>query len=216
MVARMAGHGGSSMLHPPPLHSDSAAYASGLRRCANAKALLEGRRLHAQIIQTGHATDSFLGNLLVQMYGKCGALEDALAVFAKLCRRNVFSWTILIGAFGEQGRGKEVFMLFKQMGVEGVMPNRVTFISILSVCASQAAMVEGRLMHAYIVDRGFECDVTVGNALVHMYAKCGSLEDARRTFERMRRRDVVSWSVMIAAYAQRGHAAEALQLFRQM
>lgn len=63
---------------------------------------------------------------------------------------------------------------------------------------------------------GFESDVYMGDVLIDMYAKCGNLENARQMFDKMSQRDVVSWTAMIAGYAQNGHTPEALTLFNQM
>jgi pentatricopeptide repeat protein len=102
------------------------------------------------------------------------------------------------------------------MEQEGVKPDKVTFNTVLNACASLAVLDKGRQVHACIIKAGFERDVFVGNALVDMYSKAGSLEDARQAFDNISLRDVVSWSTMILAYAQHGHGQEALQLFEQM
>jgi pentatricopeptide repeat protein len=122
----------------------------------------------------------------------------------------------MISACAQHGLGKEAISLFWQMEQEGVKPDKVTFNTVLNACASLAALDKGRQVHACIIEAGFERDVFVGNALVDMYSKAGSLEDARQAFDNISLRDVVSWSTMILAYAQHGHGQEALQLFEQM
>ncbi|CAK9856717.1 unnamed protein product, partial [Sphagnum jensenii] len=150
------------------------------------------------------------------MYSRCGSVEDARKVFDKLPRRDVISWTAMISACAQHGLGKEAISLFWQMEQEGVKPDKVTFNTVLNACASLAVLDKGRQVHACIIEAGFERDVFVGNALVDMYSKAGSLEDARQAFDNISLRDVVSWSTMILAYAQHGHGQEALQLFEQM
>ncbi|CAM6034992.1 unnamed protein product [Sphagnum compactum] len=150
------------------------------------------------------------------MYARCGSVEDARKVFDKLPRRDVISWTAMISAYTQHGLGKEAINLFWQMEQEGVKPDKVTFNTVLNACASLAVLDKGRQVHACIIEGGFERDVFVGNALVDMYSKAGSLEDARQAFDNISLRDVVSWSTMILAYAQHGHGQEALQLFEQM
>eukprot|EP00249_Psilotum_nudum_P030722 c43666_g1_i1 orf=2-316(+) len=103
------------------------------------------------------------------MYGKCGALEDGLAVFARIPERNVFSWTVMIVALTQHGQGEFALRLFQQMELDGVIPDKVTFVSVLSACASQAALTEGKRLHALIAACGLESDVFVGTALVNMY-----------------------------------------------
>lgn len=78
------------------------------------------------------------------------------------------------------------------------------------------ALSEGRIVHAHIDERGFIADRIVRNMLVDMYAKCGSLLDARRVFDQITERDVLSWTVIIKAYARHGLAEDALSLFHPM
>ncbi|XP_059077622.1 pentatricopeptide repeat-containing protein At1g08070, chloroplastic-like [Cryptomeria japonica] len=102
------------------------------------------------------------------------------------------------------------------MQAVGVMPNCVTVVSALTACGELGALHRGKWIHEYLVRRGFESNVFVGTALVDMYAKCGSVEFARQVFDRMPKRNVVSWSAMITGYALSGHGNEALGIFNQM
>ena len=94
-------------------------------------------------------------------------------------------------------------------------PNQFTFGSVLSWYAKNAPE-EGKQLHALVVKSGFEFDLFVQSAIVDMYAKCMSMEDARKVFDKMPERDVVSWNAVIAGYAQNGHGEEALYLLRKM
>jgi pentatricopeptide repeat protein len=76
--------------------------------------------------------------------------------------------------------------------------------------------VEGRLIHALILDSKFEWDIAVRTALLDMYSKCANLEDAQSVFELTPRCDVVAWNAMIAAYAHHGQIKAALQVFYKM
>ena len=96
------------------------------------------------------------------------------------------------------------------------MPNAFTFSSILSACASLAVMEQGKWVHAHILKGGCKLDVFVGNALIDMYGKCGCIEDARQVFDRLPRRDVVSWNAMITVCALHGHGKEVVRLFENM
>eukprot|EP00249_Psilotum_nudum_P016665 c25935_g6_i1 orf=43-2346(+) len=199
-----------------PVRADSIVYGRLLQACKNSRAVSEGKRVHAHIVRHGLERNTFLGNELVSMYGKCGNLDDARRVFDGMTEKNVFSWTVMIAAYANRGHGKEAFQLFCRMQKEGAVPNRITFVTILNACSNPAALADGRLIHALIAKGEFWSDVIVGTAIVNMYSKCGSLEDARKVFHQMPERDVVSWNVMITAYAQHGYCKEALRLFRHM
>eukprot|EP01018_Ginkgo_biloba_P007732 Gb_21237 [translate_table: standard] len=92
-----------------------------------------------------------------------------------------------------------------------------TYDSLLQGCLNNKALPQGKLVHANVIQTGFKCqNVSLGNKFATMYAKYGSLVDARRIFNQMLERDVCSWTVMIAAYSRHGLAEEALRLFHQM
>ncbi len=187
-----------------------------LNACAHLRALQEGRRVHEQIIQSSCETDVFVGTSLVDMYAKNGSMEDAWRVFNKMPKRNVVSWTVMIQGHVKCGQGKKALELFQQMQLQGVKPNPVTFVGVLNACATAVALEEGRRVHEQILQSGCESDVTVGNSLIDMYAKCGSMEDAWRVFNKMPVRTVVSWTAMIVGHVKCGQGHRALELFQQM
>lgn len=96
------------------------------------------------------------------------------------------------------------------------MPNEFTFGSVLKASAGIAAAEEGKQIHAHVFKAGLEREVFAGSALVDMYAKCQNMADARQVFDKMRRRDEVSWGAMICGYAQNGCSEEALRMFYDM
>ena len=99
---------------------------------------------------------------------------------------------------------------------EGCEPDAFTYASILNASASAGALEWVKDVHGHASKAGLDSDMRVGNALVHMYAKSGSIEDARKVFDRMEERDVVTWNVMIGGLAEHGHGQEAYRLFLQM
>jgi pentatricopeptide repeat protein len=107
-------------------------------------------------------------------------------------------------------------MLFHQMQLSDVALDSVTLVNVLPACANLAALQCCKHIHCYIIVRGFELDVRVVNALIDAYAKCGSLQPARQLFDKMSKRDVVSWNVMIAGYGMDGCGEAAIALFEQM
>jgi pentatricopeptide repeat protein len=96
------------------------------------------------------------------------------------------------------------------MQLEGMKPNSATFAGVVNACASIVALEEGRHAHQQIIQSGFESNVSVQNSLIDMYAKCGSMEDAWRVFNKMALHDVVSWNIMILGQLKRGQRQKAL------
>jgi pentatricopeptide repeat protein len=124
--------------------------------------------------------------------------------------------TALISMYAKCGASEDAFKVYRELQQEGVGLNRVTYICILKACANLTALAEGRQLNLNIIEAGLRADIWIQNALIDMYAKCGSLVDARKVFDTMPRRDVVSWTVMIDALSQHGCGEEALELFGQM
>ena len=198
------------------LKPDAFTYASILNACASAGALEWVKEVHTHAREAGFESDVRVGNALVHMYAKCGSIDDARLAFDKMEERDVVTWNVMIGGLAEHGCGHEAYVLFQQMQLEGFKPNAITYMSILNACASAGALEWVKEVHRHAREAGFESDVRVGNALVHMYAKCGSIADARLTFDKMEERDVVTWNVMIGGLAQHGCGHEALEVFRSM
>eukprot|EP01018_Ginkgo_biloba_P011645 Gb_37070 [translate_table: standard] len=195
---------------------ESNTYASLLHGCAKMKELREGKRVHLHMIKTGFTPDFYIENHLLNMYAKCGCLVDARKVFDNMPERNVVSWTAMITGYDQYGQSQQSLILFRQMHRVSAYPNQFTFGSVFSACASLTAIKQGKQVHAYTIRTGFESHVFVGNALVTMYAKCSGIDDARRMFDKMPERNLISCNAIIAGYEQRGHGKEALKLFCQM
>ncbi|KAH9322530.1 hypothetical protein KI387_017169 [Taxus chinensis] len=191
-------------------------YVSLLSAYSTSEVLQGGKQVHGLVLKTGYALDINVGNSLVTMYSKCGSIELARQVFEKMLKREVVSWNAMIAGYAQNGQCEEGLEVFCLMQRAGMKPNPFTFGSVLSACASLVNLEQGKLIHAYILKSGVESDVFVGSALVDMYAKCGSIDDASNLFNKMSERNLVSWTVMLAGYAQHGHAEDVLKIFSQM
>ncbi|KAJ7533917.1 hypothetical protein O6H91_13G071000 [Diphasiastrum complanatum] len=194
----------------------SVAYVNLLRECGKMKCLEHGKQVHAQIMECGLESDIFVASTLVSIYGKCGSLSAARKVFEKMPERNSVSWNAMISGYARTGDGEEALRLCEEMKSTGLKPDRVTFICIINACASISALKQGLQVHAAVLEAGFELDVVVATALVDMYSKCGSLLDARKVFDGMPDRNLISWNAMITGYAKHGKSKEALLLYHQM
>ncbi len=198
------------------MRPDRFTFVPVLNACAGLRALEEGRLAHKLIMQTGCEADAFVGSSLVDMYAKCGHMEDALRVFNKMPSRDVVTWSALISGHVKHGQGQKALELFRQMQQEGVQPDPVTFVAVLNACASVSALEEGRCVHEQIIRSGCESAVFVRSSLVDMYAKCGSMQDAWRVFNKMPSQDVATWTAMIFGHVKCGQGQKALELFQRM
>ncbi|KAJ4707368.1 Pentatricopeptide repeat-containing protein [Melia azedarach] len=149
-------------------------------------------------------------------YSKDGDMEMAKLLFDRMPAKSLVPWTIIISGYAEKGMAKEAKRLYKQMEEVGLKPDDGTIISILAACAESGLLGLGTRVHASIKRNGFKCSTNVSNALVDMYAKCGSLDDAMSVFNGMTKKDVVSWNAMIHGLAMHSHGEQALELFSRM
>ncbi|XP_057845150.2 pentatricopeptide repeat-containing protein At3g12770-like [Cryptomeria japonica] len=195
---------------------DSTTFASILSACAKMGALEQGMDIHQSIKEGGFLSDVIVATALVDMYAKCRSIDKALELFERMPQRNVVSWNAMIAGYTQNGFVEKALETFKQMPLSGVKPNSTSFASILPACAKMGALSQGMGIHHSIMEGGFLSDVTVGNALVDMYAKCGSIDKARVLFDRVPQRNVVSWNAMITGYAQNGFCKDALNIFELM
>lgn len=110
--------------------------------------LSEGKRIHAHLTRCGLLRDTYLGNLLIRMYRRYDNLEDARSVFDAIGRRDVVSWTAMIDAYTKHGNCEEAFRLFHEMQLQGVKPDKITFICILGACIEPTLLPEVWMMRA--------------------------------------------------------------------
>ncbi|EFJ33160.1 hypothetical protein SELMODRAFT_84002 [Selaginella moellendorffii] len=156
-------------------------------------------------------------NSIVSAYAWSGDLDQAKRLFDRMPQRDVVSWNSMLVAYSQNGHGDRALELF--LAMDPSLQNEVTFVIAADACASQAALEEGIAIHSRASARGFDADIRVANALLNLYAKCGTIDRAKDLFERMIERDardVVSWNSMLAAYSQNGHGDRALELFLVM
>lgn len=121
----------------------------------------------------------------------------------------------LIG-YAQNGRGEEALRLLVDMIQNRLRPDQYTLVSILAACSSLASLTEGKQTHALVFKYMLDTNVSVGNALITMYSKCGCLLDFESAFEQISSPNIVSWNTIIAALAQHGLYEKALCFFTKM
>ncbi|KAL6056938.1 Chlororespiratory reduction 2 [Balamuthia mandrillaris] len=195
--------------------ADSFAFAAVLKACAMAEDLEMGKRVHGEMIRSGSLGISE-ANTLVSMYGKCGQMEEARAVFQSMKERDVVTWTSMIVQEAQSGHGKEALQLFQEMQRAGVAANAFTFAALLKACTTTADLKTGKQVHAELLRKGLLPNVVLSTALINMYGKCGELEQAHKVFRDMKEQDDTSWNAMIAMHGLHGQGKEALAALQEM
>lgn len=203
-------------MHLRGLCANTAAFTVILQACADLAAMDSGKQIHAQVFKRGLISDVYIGNAVVGMYAKAGHMDGARKTFDEMSIRDEVLWNAMITGYSQVGNRDEAFKVFELMKWEDVNQDYFSYVGVLSACAGAAALIQGACIHACAVLSGLESDVSIGNALVDMYAKCGSIKDSWKVFDTMVVRDVVTWNAMVSGYAQHGCASEALKFFDKM
>ena len=149
-------------------------------------------------------------------YAKLGMVQDARFIFDRMVEKDLVCWSAMISGYAESYQPLEALQLFNEMQRRRIVPDQITMLSVISACANVGALVQAKWIHTYADKNGFGRALPINNALIDMYAKCGNLVKAREVFENMPRKNVISWSSMINAFAMHGDADSAIALFHRM
>ena len=187
-----------------------------LKACSSLDKLEKGKIIHDHVKRSCYASDEMVGNTLIGMYMQCGSVNDAIQVFNELPKNNIITWNAMISGYFQNGFSHKAVKLFDRMQVEGVNPNKVTFASILKACANTLELEEGRKVYMKFIMNGTKCDAFVESTLVDMYMQCGSINDARGIFDKLVKKELVTWCTMISGLVHRGYNFEALSLLSKM
>ncbi|XP_021911951.1 pentatricopeptide repeat-containing protein At4g21065-like [Carica papaya] len=160
---------------------DKYTITSIISACANSGTLEFARQIHAYVQKIGHEMDAHLRSSLIDMYAKCGCLDDSWTIFGQTNDHNIVLWTSMISAFALHGYGKEAINLFKCMIDERItVPNEVTFVAVLTACSHGRLPEEGckyfRLMTEVY---GIKPKVEHFTCMVDMYGRCGLFNEIK-------------------------------------
>ncbi|AAD56320.1 hypothetical protein [Arabidopsis thaliana] len=194
---------------------DDFTFTSLLSTCAASHDLEMGSQFHSIIIKKKLAKNLFVGNALVDMYAKCGALEDARQIFERMCDRDNVTWNTIIGSYVQDENESEAFDLFKRMNLCGIVSDGACLASTLKACTHVHGLYQGKQVHCLSVKCGLDRDLHTGSSLIDMYSKCGIIKDARKVFSSLPEWSVVSMNALIAGYSQ-NNLEEAVVLFQEM
>ncbi|RWW68119.1 hypothetical protein BHE74_00024372 [Ensete ventricosum] len=155
-------------------------------------------------------------NSMITRHVHSGDIAAANRVFLQMPQKDAISWNSMIAGYVRVKSYWRALELFKQMRTRNVKPTELTIVSVLGACAETGVLDLGQEIHFYLNNNGYRIEGYVGNALLDMYAKCGSLKMAKQLFDTMGWKHVTCWNAMIMALAVHGHSEEALELFASM
>ncbi|GMN55044.1 hypothetical protein TIFTF001_024164 [Ficus carica] len=186
-----------------------------LQRCSSMAHL---KQLHSRTIRLGLSSDNDSMGRLIKFcsLSQSGDLNYALHLFDQMPQPDAFIYNTIIRGLLNSHFPTDCLLFYLRMLHRCVSPNRFTFPSLVGSCCLANAVEEGRQLHAHILKFGFGDDGFCENSLINMYVGFRALDDARKVFDEMPARDVVSWTTLIAGYSRCGFVEEAFCLFESM
>ncbi|CAK9188438.1 unnamed protein product [Ilex paraguariensis] len=187
-----------------------------LEKCNSMTQLKE---IQAQMIKTNLISDGLALSRLVAFcaISEMGNIDYGKRILYDTQNPNMFSWNVAIRGYCESENPKEAFLLYKQMLTSnGSCPDNYTYPLLLKVCARLSLIWMGHEILGHILQLGFDSDIFVHNAVIHMLVSCGDVEAAHKVFGESCVRDLVSWNSLINGYVRSGRAREALMIYWEM
>ncbi|KAF5447795.1 hypothetical protein F2P56_033317 [Juglans regia] len=199
------------------VHFDSVTTLGCIQACAELGYLGLGTQLHQMAIKLKYANDLYVINALLTMYSENGSLDSAYKLFGGTPARDVALWNSMISAYINFGDFEEALSLFSSMRTKGIKEDERTIVTVLSSCSKLAdGLRKGKSLHAHATKSGMKMDVSLGNALLSMYAELNCVEAVQKVFAKLRDSDIISWNTVILALAHNKMRSEAWKLFGLM
>ncbi|KAG9446922.1 hypothetical protein H6P81_013050 [Aristolochia fimbriata] len=189
---------------------------AALGACADLGDLDQGRLVHKLLIEYGLQSDISVMNSLIAMYSRCRRVDLAAEIFGNLKNKTLVSWNSVILGYAQKAYPYEALKLFCNMRKENMKPDSFTLVSVIPAVAYLSILHHAKWIHGYVIRSCLHKNVYVMTALVDMYAKCGGVNIARRLFDMMEERHLITWNAMIDGYGTHGHGRAALELFQEM
>ncbi|PIN13601.1 hypothetical protein CDL12_13778 [Handroanthus impetiginosus] len=188
--------------------------------CAELGSLFIGMNVHGLVLKVNLFNgNSAVGASFVYMYSKCGAVDDATIVFDEIPVKDAVAWTALVIGYVQNGKSEKGLQCFCEMhriSGNGERPNFRTLEGGLQACGDLSALTEGRCLHGLALKSGIVSSSSIQSAILSMYSKCGSIEDAQVSFSEVMNKDLFSWTSIIGVYAKLGCVNECFEIFFRM
>lgn len=174
-----------------------------IKSLAFKKDLFLAKKVYDRLISLNLHRNGYFGNRAVHMFVECGSLDDAIHAFEVVGVKNLWLWSVILNGLCRNGCFEEVLRIFSDFNHTHLSADGFILTSVLRACSSLRNLKVGREVHGLVYRRGYESDLFVSNCLIDMYGKCGCANIARRVFDRMLGRDVVSWNSMLNGYTRK-------------
>ncbi|KAH0465145.1 hypothetical protein IEQ34_005248 [Dendrobium chrysotoxum] len=203
-------------MHRIGLSMNTYTAVSVLQACTELSLLKLGREVHCSLLKNNRSFELYEGNALVVMYTRSGCIPNAVRLFNEMNEKDNVSWNSLLSGYAQNCLYRKAVEIFYQMLEMGFQPDQVSLVTVASALGQLGNLLNGKEIHGYAIKRGFDSNLQMGNTLINMYAKFSLVNYSKFVFHKILNKDVISWTTMIACYAQNSYYLEAIELFRQV
>lgn len=196
---------------------DGFTYGSVLSACGALANVACGAQVYGLVWKNGFFSNGYLRAGMIDLFTKCGKVEDALKVLHDVECENVVCWNAVVsGAVKNKDHGVALEVFTEMCSYASVTPNSFTLSSVLTACAAVEELELGKCIHGRVIKSGAGGDVFVGTAIVDLYAKSGAMFDSLKQFKCMPTRNVVSWTAIISGFVNKNDSVSAFSLLSEM
>ncbi|XP_024526617.1 pentatricopeptide repeat-containing protein At5g16860-like [Selaginella moellendorffii] len=180
---------------------DTVTFIAALKACGSLGDMQAGTKIRLEIVSAGLEKDAATANSLVDFYGKCGSMGEALEVFESMEKKSTVSWNALMDGYSRQGDYERVFQLFERMQELRFRPNEATFLVLLNVCCHAGLVDTGKeLFEAMASGHAISPGLKHYSAMVDLFGRANRMDEAVRMVKSMRvEPNAVIWMTLLAA-----------------
>lgn len=158
---------------------DAKTMAVLMSACAQLGSLSVAGQVHGFLKKGWVEMNCHVQNALTDMYAKCGSVSQAHILFMETRPKDIVSYNVMIIALAHHGHGRDTLELFNNMVQEGLQPDTVTFLGVLSACAHAGLVQDGkRYFEAMTKSYDIEQSPDHYACLVDLYGRAGLIEEA--------------------------------------
>lgn len=187
-----------------------------LKASINHLSAFSGKQLHGLTFKMGLWQDTTIGNILIILYANLNLIKESVQAFEDISETDLISWNSMVRAHIDIEEYEQALSFFIKMKHLGYQPDRFSFVAAMEASAALSCHKTGRQIHCSLIKAGLPVDEFVGCSLIDMYAKSMAAENAKKVFDRIKNKDLITWNSMITGFAQNGYLNEVLRLFIQM
>ena len=142
--------------------------------------------MHALLFKTGFGLNIYIVSSLIDMYSKCGSIEEAYTMFQDMEDRNTVLWNAMISGFSRHALSLEVMILFEKMQQAGMLPSEVAYISVLTACSHMGLVESGKkYFNLMITEHNVSPNVVHYACMVDIFGRSGLILEAHNLIEDM-------------------------------